>query len=222
MILAIETAATVCGIGLAENETTCTELSAAQPGAHAENILPLIREIVHRHGISLRAIDAIAVSQGPGSFTGLRIGMSAAKGLSYGLDVPLISVPTLPILAYQACETGRPICAVLPSIRGEFFYQFFTGDPLDESARTPPGIGKPDTISSQIQDTMCLACDPTDERNQLFIRYMEQNSRFVDIINSQLSGAQLAQPALQMLKQKRFANRTTVEPLYLRVFPERI
>lgn len=105
-ILALETATTVCGAALMENGVLCAERELLQQNAHAENIMRLIDEVLMTAGCSPASVQAIGVSAGPGSFTGLRIGFSVAKGLAYALDKKLVTIPTLFALAFRAVESG--------------------------------------------------------------------------------------------------------------------
>ena len=98
-ILNIETATKNCSVSLAKNGQTilCKEI-AEQGYSHAERLHVFIEEILKEAEITVQNLKAIAVSKGPGSYTGLRIGVSAAKGLCYALEIPLISVDTLQVL----------------------------------------------------------------------------------------------------------------------------
>ncbi|HTI59365.1 tRNA (adenosine(37)-N6)-threonylcarbamoyltransferase complex dimerization subunit type 1 TsaB [Mucilaginibacter sp.] len=100
MILQIETATTVCSVALSKNGRVLAFKEADQRNIHAEKITIFVEEVLKDAGKTFNDIEAIAVSSGPGSYTGLRIGVSAAKGLSFALDKPLIAVETLETMAY--------------------------------------------------------------------------------------------------------------------------
>jgi len=99
LILQIETATTVCSVALAQDGVVLACKEVEQRNIHAEKITVFIDEILNAVGKSYANLDAIAVSSGPGSYTGLRIGVSTAKGLSFALDKPLIAVETLAAMA---------------------------------------------------------------------------------------------------------------------------
>lgn len=101
-ILNIETATTVCSVSISKNSELifCKELDSGF--THAENLHLFIREALSESKLKIEQLNAISVSKGPGSYTGLRIGVSTAKGFAYALNIPLISVDTLQILAKQA------------------------------------------------------------------------------------------------------------------------
>ena len=103
-----------------------------EPGAHAEKLLLLVDELFEKAGLSFADLDAVAVSQGPGSYTGLRIGVSTAKGIAYALEIPLIGINTLQAMAAsQSVAPGDYVVAVLDARRKEVYTQTF-GDSLQE------------------------------------------------------------------------------------------
>lgn len=94
-ILQIETSTSVCSVALVESGNVCQHKSVDEPNVHASQLTLLIQDLLDKENISFKDLSAIAVSMGPGSYTGLRIGVSTAKGLCYALDIPLIAVNTL-------------------------------------------------------------------------------------------------------------------------------
>ena len=100
-ILAIESSSLVASVAIVEDGVTLAEYTANFKMTHSQTLLPMIDSMVSLFGIDLATIDAIAVSGGPGSFTGLRIGSATAKGLGLALDKPLIHIPTLDGTAYN-------------------------------------------------------------------------------------------------------------------------
>lgn len=131
-ILGIETAALVCGAAVVVNGKIISEEQTSEKKVHAENIMRLIDASLSKSGVPLKDLDAIAVSIGPGSFTGLRIGLSVAKGLVYATNKPLVSVPTLDALARRAVDAGvvrTPyILSALDARRDEVFCRLFRVD----------------------------------------------------------------------------------------------
>ena len=103
-ILNIETATTVCSVSLSMDGNILGYKEIDNGFTHSENLHLFINELLIDLNISIKQLSAIAISKGPGSYTGLRIGVSAAKGLAYALNIPLISVDTLKIMAYQVSQ----------------------------------------------------------------------------------------------------------------------
>jgi tRNA threonylcarbamoyladenosine biosynthesis protein TsaB len=116
LILNLETATTVCSVSLAKDGELLALKERNGDYSHAENLTLFIEDVLHQARVKISALDAIAVSKGPGSYTGLRIGVSAAKGLCYSLDKPLIAISTLQHLALSV-SSGRTAFNVLESER---------------------------------------------------------------------------------------------------------
>lgn len=104
LILNIETSTEVCSVALAENGITLFAKESSEGLNHAKMLTVFIQELFAENKLSFTSIDAVAVSKGPGSYTGLRIGVSVAKGLCYALDIPLISINSLDILGKYAAQ----------------------------------------------------------------------------------------------------------------------
>ena len=131
-ILSIETSTSICSVAIHEQGELLALAEIKEPGAHAEKLLLLVDEVFEKAGLSFADLDAVAVSQGPGSYTGLRIGVSTAKGIAYALEIPLIGINTLQAMAAsQSVAPGDYVVAVLDARRKEVYTQTF-GDSLQE------------------------------------------------------------------------------------------
>lgn len=127
IILNIETATKNCSVSISDNDKilNCIELNEGQ-FSHAEKLHHFILEVLEQSQLHMKNIEAVAVSKGPGSYTGLRIGVSAAKGLCYALEVPLISVPTLSSLAHSLeIKKGEYIIPLIDARRMEVYSAVF-------------------------------------------------------------------------------------------------
>lgn len=130
-LVAFESATSVCSVALWIDGDVVVEAALNRPRAHAENLVPLISDVLRYGGIAARDLDAVAVSAGPGSFTGLRIGASTAKGLASAVDAELVAVPSLEALAYSAAgavgviDASDILLAVFDARRDEVFAAAF-------------------------------------------------------------------------------------------------
>lgn len=121
-VLGIETATDVCSVGLITPGGKESEAVAKRPRAHSECLHSLIAEVLEHADLQANALDLIAVSNGPGSYTGLRIGVSTAKGLAYSTDSGLIGVGTTAGFASQViADEKEQVCVALPSRNGEVY-----------------------------------------------------------------------------------------------------
>ena len=120
-ILAIESSSLVASVAIVEDGVTMAEYTANFKKTHSQTLLPMIDAMVDLLGVDLATIDAIAVSGGPGSFTGLRIGSATAKGLGLALNKPLIHVPTLDGTAYNLYGAKGLICPIMDARRNQVY-----------------------------------------------------------------------------------------------------
>ena len=130
IILHIETSTNVCSVALSENTNCLFSKSNADGMNHAALLSVFIAEALEVLKLNNKKLDAIAVSSGPGSYTGLRIGVSTAKGLCYGLNIPLIAISTLEVLATEAINSiGNPenalFCPMIDARRMEVYSAFY-------------------------------------------------------------------------------------------------
>ncbi len=129
LILNLETAGTNCSVSLARDGQLLAIAEENSPGySHSEQLHPFIKAVLQKAGLGFETLDAVAVSKGPGSYTGLRIGVSAAKGLCYALDIPLISLPTLRGMALQFKEAEGILIPVLDARRMEVYSAVYSED----------------------------------------------------------------------------------------------
>lgn len=123
-ILHLETATKVCSVALSKDGELVALKEILEDGfSHGENLTLLIQQALDEEGISMKDLSAVSVASGPGSYTGLRIGVSTAKGICYALDLPLLAIDALTSLIEQAKEkhTGRNLCALLDARRMEVY-----------------------------------------------------------------------------------------------------
>ena len=109
-ILAIDSSGLVASVAVTEDDSLIAEYTTNYKKTHSQTLLPMLDEVKKMIELDLSCIDAIAVSAGPGSFTGLRIGSATAKGLGLALDKPIISVPTVDALAMNVYGTDHIVC----------------------------------------------------------------------------------------------------------------
>lgn len=122
LLIGIESSALVASVALVRDDTLIAEYTMNNTKTHSQTLLPMLDEIVRASGIEMKDVDAIAISRGPGSFTGLRIGSATAKGLGLALDKPVVEVPTLDALAYNLYGiSDAVICPIMDARRQEVY-----------------------------------------------------------------------------------------------------
>ncbi len=129
-ILAIDSSGLAVSASLADDEKIIAEYALNFKITHSQTLMPAVDTIIKASNFDIKGLDYIACTSGPGSFTGLRIGAAAAKGLAHGLGIDIIGVPTLEALAYNIFETDKVICPVMDARRSQVynaFYEFKNG-----------------------------------------------------------------------------------------------
>lgn len=127
-ILALESSAVAASVALTEDETLLAQSIQNNGLTHSRTLMPLCRDLLDNLGLTLRDVDLIAVAAGPGSFTGLRIGVSAAKGLAWAGDKPCVGVSTLEAMAWTAAHIGGELCPVMDARRAQVYNARFRGE----------------------------------------------------------------------------------------------
>ena len=127
-ILALDSSAVVASVALCEDDKLLAEYTLNNGNTHSETLLPMVESIFRHFGISARDIDLFAVSAGPGSFTGIRIGAATLKGLAFGMDLPCVGVSTLEAIATNLVLRPSLICPVMNARRGQVYTALFRSD----------------------------------------------------------------------------------------------
>jgi tRNA threonylcarbamoyladenosine biosynthesis protein TsaB len=215
-ILNIETATKNCSVALAKNGETiiCKEISELGY-SHAEKLHVFIEEICNESSIQLKDLQAIAVSKGPGSYTGLRIGVSAAKGFCYALDIPLISVDTLAVLASQAVSNAKENDLIVPMIdaRRMEVYSAIFNNKLEKVREIEAQIIDENSFTS-IEETVYFVGDSFEKAKAVLT-----NSNFIFLDEIVYPSAKdMSTISFQKFLNKDFEDVAYFEPFYLKDF----
>lgn len=152
-ILAIETATAWQSVAIVEDDRVLATREQEAGGAHGTLLLPAIDLLLAQSGLKLQDLNGIACSIGPGSFTGLRVGLSTCLGLRAATGLPLVLVPTLEAMARNVGRTSLAICPVLPSRRGEVYWAIFRGMPDGRLNRVlGEQVGTPERLASSLSE----------------------------------------------------------------------
>ncbi len=140
LLLALETATSTCGVAVLQDETLVAEIHLHRPRVHSERLTPLIEEALDQAAVAPSDLDAIAVSMGPGSYTGLRIGVSTAKGWALATGADLVGVPTLEAFSAQVgpvASTDDVACTLIDARRDEVYAGAYRFTPEGVSEHAP-------------------------------------------------------------------------------------
>jgi len=212
-ILNIETATKNCSVAIACDGVTiiCKEI-AEQGYSHAEKLHLFIEEVISDVAISFSDLKAIAVSQGPGSYTGLRIGVSAAKGLSYALQIPLIAVDTLESLAMQVVAKDGLIIPMIDARRMEVYSAIFNSN-KEKIREVQAQIIKEDSFAD-ISEKVYFIGDSNEK-----VKLSLTKSNFVFLDNHVYPSAnEMSEISFKKYIEKDFVDVAYFEPYYLKDF----
>jgi tRNA threonylcarbamoyladenosine biosynthesis protein TsaB len=150
IILALDTALGACSVAVTREGRVLASRSEAMTRGHQERLAPMVRDVIDASGLAFSALERIAVTVGPGSFTGLRVGLSFAKGLALALDKPCVGVGTLDALAASVETTGACVAVIDAGRGGAYFQVFVDGGPVTAPDRAPIEIAAARVIELQI------------------------------------------------------------------------
>lgn len=149
-ILGMESASLTASAAIWEDGMIIAEYTVNFKKTHSQTLLPMIEEICRMTEQDLQTVDAIAISEGPGSFTGLRIGSATAKGLGLALGCPLIPVPTLDAMAYQCFDAASAICPIMDARRGQVYQGLYRWEKGRFVVETPSRAVDMETVIAEI------------------------------------------------------------------------
>lgn len=218
-IINIETATNICSVAIAEKGEVIFERNAFDGPSHASLLGVFVKETVDESQSQGLSIDAVAVSSGPGSYTGLRIGVSMAKGLCFGWNVPLIGIPTLDIIAARAIRLHAPVssddlyCAMLDARRMEVYAAIYDGS-LRKVRDTEAVIVTADAYASLLErHTVYFFGNGAAKCKEVI-----QSPRAVFMDNMYPLAGEMAAGSEQAYVEKRFEDMAYFEPFYLKEF----
>ena len=212
-ILNIETATKNCSVALAKEGKTIFSKEIAEEGySHAERLHVFIEEIIKEVGITLQDLSAVAVSQGPGSYTGLRIGVSAAKGLCYALNIPLIAIDTLQALASQVTISNGLIIPMIDARRMEVYSAVFSPN-LEQKREVLAEIITENSFEN-LQETLYFVGDCAEKCKSVLTK---ENYIFLDEIVYP-SAKEMSFLSFEKFKKSDTVDVAYFEPYYLKNF----
>ena len=213
-ILNIETSTTNCSVALSQNGTVIgLKEDNSLEYSHAERLHVYIDEVLKTAKVSKTQIAAVGISKGPGSYTGLRIGVSAAKGLCYALKIPLISILTLEALAHQVVNPQGPIVSMLDARRLEVYSAIYDTD-YNETRTTEAEVLTSESYKELLESTPVYFIGNGVAKTQLLLSH--QNAIFIE--NKLPSAAQMCTLTHAKFNDNDFEDVAYFEPYYLKDF----
>lgn len=219
-ILALDSSGLVASVAVAEDDNLLGEYTINYKKTHSQTLLPMLDEVARMIELDLNTVDAIAVSSGPGSFTGLRIGSATAKGLGLALDKPIVSVPTVDALAYNLWNVSEQVCPLMDARRQQAYtglYEFKDGELHTILPQCAVGIDEiVEKVNESGRPTIFLG-----DGVPVFAPYIEENGkvpyRFAPAHCNKQRAASVAVLGARLCAQGLAENAADHKPEYLRL-----
>ncbi len=218
-VLAIDTSTVVAAVALMDDEKLLGEYSINNKKTHSQKLMVMIKEILNDLEIKPSDIDVYAASVGPGSFTGLRIGVTTAKAMAFANSKPVIGVPTLDALAYNVVTSGLIICPILDARNNQVFTALYQskGNKLE---RLTDYLGIPVAELVQLikekNKTVIFTGDAIGLHKEYFVAELGGNCEFSPLAMRLQRASSVAEIALDMAKEGKFESSFELVPFYLR------
>ena len=215
LILLIETSTKSCSVSLSsENKIIACKEEVNEQYSHAEKLTVFITELFKTQDFTIKDLDAVAVSKGPGSYTGLRISVSTAKGFCYALDIPLISVSTLKAMAFGIAQKEKSdlYCPMIDARRMEVYNAFYNST-NKEIRGIQADIIEACSYQKELDKKVLFFGDGAEKCKQMI---QHPNARFIDGIFP--SSKDMLEIANEKFAEKDFEDVVYFEPFYLKDF----
>jgi len=216
MYLAIDTSTNTASLALAQENEVLAELTWRCEQNHTTQLLTHLAHLLNQTKLNLQSAKGIIVARGPGSFNGLRVGISTAKGLAFSLEIPIVGISSLETEAYQHAENGLPVCPIFNAGRGEIATAIYQAKHNEWRQLTAKQITTVETLCSQIT-TKTIFCG---EFIPTIATQLRKQLKQKAVIPSPATGLRrasfLAELGLRRLKAGDYDNPATLQPLYLR------
>ena len=216
-ILSIETATQVCSVAIHSEGKLKEKRDLNEERSHSSKLAPMIKEIMENTGVALEELDAVAVSGGPGSYTGLRIGTSTAKGLCFSLDIPLIAVDTLHAMAHSVIRSGQEsdiFCPMIDARRMEVYGLLMDGKG-EVILPTQPMVIDQDSFSDELKShSICFFGNGMEKCREILSGH--ENSLFEEGVVP--SAENVGVIANEKYSRGEFEDLAYFEPFYLKPF----
>jgi len=216
MELAIDTSTDTASLALIQDGQVLAELTWRSGQNHSTQLLPNLNHLLNQSKLHLQSLTGIIVARGPGSFNGLRVGISTAKGLAFSLGIPIVGISSLEAEAYQYAEIGLPVCPIFNAGRGEIATALYQKKRNKWCQLTAEHITSVDTLCSEIatRTVFCGEFIPT-IASQLRER-LGQKAVIPPSVTMLRRASFLAELGLTRLQAGNYDNPATLQPLYLR------
>jgi len=217
ILLALDTATPSCSVALLKDQRVMGELRRQGGETHSRHLMTMVDDLLGKCQVAISNIDALAVTRGPGSFTGIRIGMATAKGLSAALGIPLVGVSSLDALAHQAPESAKLRCCLVDARKQEVYCGIYRSDGRGVIRQVQePFVAGPDQVAAMIKEPCVLIGDGALLYRQRIQERLAPLARFAPEADHQIRAATVARIGLKRMACVADEAGNELVPLYIR------
>jgi tRNA threonylcarbamoyladenosine biosynthesis protein TsaB len=218
LVLGIDTATPVTSVAVGSRAVTLARIAVRNDRAHAELLVPMVRQALEYAGVDGSELGGIAVGTGPGLFTGLRVGVSSAKALAQVWELPMVAASSLEVLAFGCRHAGRPVCAAIDGRRGELFCATYRPGPGGVERVGDYRVERPDELAAALRamGEPVLVCGDGAQRHAEALQAAGPAVELAGPEWAAPSAGALVQLALPRLEAGSATEPLEVRPIYLR------
>jgi tRNA threonylcarbamoyladenosine biosynthesis protein TsaB len=215
-ILGVDTATTSCSVAIVDKTSLLSEFTIDREETHSKHLMEMIQTAVRMAGLNISDIDGFAVTRGPGSFTGLRIGISTIKGLALASEKPIVGVSSLETLAFQVSYSRDLICPILDARKGEVYFSRYRFQNGHLKKQTKECVAPPDKAIDDLNEFCLFVGNGALLYKEMILEKMGEFASFAPMIHNTIRASSLA-----YFSMKNFENNDTddikdVLPYYIR------
>jgi len=215
-ILAVDTATTSCSVAIVDETSLLSEFTIDREETHSRHLMDMIKAVMTMAGLNFSNLDGFAVTRGPGSFTGLRIGISTIKGLAVASEKPVVGISSLETLAFQVSYSRDLICPILDARKGEVYfsrYRFLNGH---LKKQTKERVAPPDKAVDDLNESCLFVGNGALLYKEMILEKMGEFASFAPMIQNTIRASTIA-----YLSMAKFENNDTddiekILPNYIR------
>ena len=215
-VLGIDTATMMGSIGLLDDNAVIAEYSLNIKATHSERLIPAADKLLKDAGIDLKDLDGFAVSIGPGSFTGLRIGLATIKGFAMGCSKPITAVSTLEALAFNLAFAEHQVCPILNARKNEVYTALFKSDRKGGMKRiVNDRAADINAVLNELNDDTIFLGDAVNLYRDIILEKLRDKAHFAAKTINMPSGASVAEIGLLKLKKGMIEDASSLMPFYI-------
>jgi tRNA threonylcarbamoyladenosine biosynthesis protein TsaB len=215
-ILAVDTATRSCSVAVIDGEKLLAESTLDNDQTHSRHLLSLIDAVIKKSGWEIARLDGFAVSIGPGSFTGLRIGIASVKGLAFSLNKPVVGVSSLEALAFQCRQQSNLICPVIDARKQEVYFGFYRSGGGKLTREAPEQVAPPEKAVQGIRESCLFIGNGAELYRDLIISKLGHLAQFASAEQHAIRASAIARLSLPRFKRQETDDLSLLVPHYIR------